>query len=221
MKYFYHDGMFWKCLSDFRDKLDKVFWISIGDIQTNELNLWQFSQNSFQSLKVSLSCSSATSHIRKSIGVLLGKFQPIFQSVVLVNTSVTSMLKHYHYQYLLSLSSISIFLTCNQIDQNRFQSNHQIEFLKCKKSNPKSWNQDGQKNRIPNRIFQIKFSIIIGIKIDSPKSICWKKSIGIAIFKSKITKIRVKSNRKSRFQSIFSRPIIDLAKNRDSIWRIW
>ena len=61
-------------------------------------------------------------------------------------------------------------------------------------------------------------------KKSNPKSksklICWKnrlesrfsnqKSIGIAIFKSKITKIRVKSNRKSRFQSIFSSK---------SIWR--
>ena len=62
---------------------------------------------------------------------------------------------------------------CNQIDQNWFQSNHQIEFLKCKKSNLKSWNQDGQKIEFQIKI-QIEFSHKNQFEIDSPNRFAGK-----------------------------------------------
>lgn len=81
-----------KSLSHTGNKFDKKLRVSVGHIQTDELDLRDGVENVGEVFKVSLSCAGRARSIGQGLGVLLGKLLPLIQRVVLVNAGVATVL---------------------------------------------------------------------------------------------------------------------------------
>jgi len=67
--------------------------VSVGNIETNVGDFRNVLQDLLQPFKVRLTSSRTGSNISKALGVIAGKFSPLFRRVILVYCGENSMLK--------------------------------------------------------------------------------------------------------------------------------
>jgi hypothetical protein len=85
--------MSWKSFSHFCNILDKKLRITIGNIQADKPDSWNTLQDVTQTLKISFGRSGRGCHIWQDVLVGGRESLPFLNAVVLVNTSITTMLK--------------------------------------------------------------------------------------------------------------------------------